>query len=60
MNAINSFYVILLFSFASTFNVSTCFALQSRVSPWKLTIFNHREGEPLKVHCKLKDDDLDI
>ena len=60
MKAINYFYVILLFTFASTLNVSTCFALQSRVSPWKLTIFNYREGEPLTVHCKSKDDNLGI
>ena len=57
MKAMNNLYVILLFTFASTSNVSTCFARQYPLSPWKVTILNYQDGL-LLVHCKSKNDDL--
>ena len=51
-------YMILLFTFASTSNVLTCFAKQFPHFEWKVTILNYQDI-PLLAHCKSKNDDLD-
>ena len=57
MKAMNNLCMILLFTFASTTNIFTCFANQYPHSRWKVTILNYQDV-PLLAHCKSKNDDL--
>jgi len=53
----NNLCMILLFTFASTSNVFTCFASQYPESHWKVTILNYQDV-PLLTYCKSENDDL--